>query len=48
MCLIMNGIAGVAFGWEYWRYGLVPAIVAHASTDVVLHMLSRLIPATRA
>ena len=46
--LIMNGIAGLAFGWVYWRHGLVAAMVAHASTDVVLHVLSRLIPVTAA
>lgn len=40
--LIGNGIAGMAFGWLYWRYGLVSAMVAHFSTDIVLHVIAPL------
>jgi len=37
--LVLNGVAGVAFGWLYWRYDLVSALVAHFSADVVLHVV---------
>lgn len=34
--LVLNGIAGIAFGFLYWRYGLEAAMVAHMSLHVVL------------
>ncbi len=37
--LVLNGIAGVLFGWLFWRHGLEAAIAAHFSTDIVLHVL---------
>jgi len=37
--LVLNGIAGVLFGWLYWRRGLEAAMIAHFSTDIVLHVL---------
>ncbi len=37
--LILNGIAGVAFGWLYWKKGLETAMVAHFTTDIVLHVI---------
>ena len=37
--IILNGLAGVLFGWLYWRRGLEAAMIAHFSTDVVLHVL---------
>ena len=40
--LIGNGIAGLAFGWLYWKYGLISAMVAHFSTDIVLHVIAPL------
>jgi hypothetical protein len=40
--LIGNGIAGLAFGWLYWKHGLVSAIAAHFSTDIVLHVIAPL------
>jgi membrane protease YdiL (CAAX protease family) len=33
--VILNVAAGVALGWLYSRYGLIPAVVAHFLTDVV-------------
>jgi hypothetical protein len=33
----------MVFGWMYWRHGLIAAMVAHASADVVLHVLPQLI-----
>lgn len=40
--LLGNGIAGIAFGWLYWKHGLVSAMVAHFATDVVLHVIAPL------
>jgi membrane protease YdiL (CAAX protease family) len=41
--LLLNGIAGVVFGWQYWRHGLVAAMAAHLGADIVLHVLSPLL-----
>lgn len=35
--IVLNGIGGLFFGWLYWKKGLEYAIVAHFTTDVVLH-----------
>jgi len=35
--LILNGIASIPFGWLYWKKGLETAMVAHFTTDIVLH-----------
>jgi membrane protease YdiL (CAAX protease family) len=37
--LLLNAIAGIAFGWLYWRRGLEAAMVAHFSADLVLHVV---------
>ena len=37
--IVLNGIAGVAFGWLYWTRGLESAMIAHFSADVVLHVI---------
>ncbi|HRQ22236.1 MAG TPA: CPBP family intramembrane metalloprotease [Anaerolineales bacterium] len=37
--ILLNGVAGVAFGWLYWKRGLESAIVAHFTADIVLHVL---------
>jgi membrane protease YdiL (CAAX protease family) len=34
-----NGIVGVACGWLYWRKGLVTAMVAHATANLVLRLV---------
>jgi len=36
--LLLNGIPGVVFGWLYWSNGLVSAMVAHFSADLMLHV----------
>jgi membrane protease YdiL (CAAX protease family) len=41
--IVLNGVAGIAFGWLYWTRGLESAMVAHFSTDIVLHVLFVLI-----
>ncbi len=38
-----NVAVAVLYGWSYWRYGLLAAITAHFSVDVVLHVLPALI-----
>jgi membrane protease YdiL (CAAX protease family) len=32
----LNAVGGVAFGWLYWRRGLVSAMLAHFCADIVL------------
>jgi membrane protease YdiL (CAAX protease family) len=34
--LLLNGLAGVIFGWLYWRRSLEAAMVAHATVHVAL------------
>ncbi|MCL2270472.1 MAG: CPBP family intramembrane metalloprotease [Treponema sp.] len=38
--VVLNGIAGVVFGWLYWKKGLESAIIAHFSADIVLHIVT--------
>jgi len=40
--VLLNSIAGVAFGWLYWRRGLLAAMVSHFSADIVLHVIAGL------
>ena len=37
--LFGNILVGVFYGWSYWRKGIVAAIVAHLTVDIVLHVL---------
>jgi len=37
--IVLNGIAGIVFGWLYWKKGLEAAIISHFSTDIVLHVI---------
>jgi hypothetical protein len=37
--VVLNGIAGIAFGWLYWRYGLEAAMFAHFCADILLHLI---------
>ena len=37
--IILNGLAGIGFGWLYWKRGLEAAMLSHFSTDIVLHVL---------
>ena len=37
--IVLNGLAGIGFGWLYWKRGLESAMVAHFSADIVLHVL---------
>ncbi len=38
--LVLNGVAGVVYGWLYTRRGLEAAMVAHAATHVPLQVLA--------
>jgi CAAX amino terminal protease family. len=35
-----NGLAGIVFGWLYWRRSLLSAMLAHFSTDIILHVIA--------
>jgi len=37
--IVLNGLAGIAFGYLYQSRGLESAMIAHFSTDIVLHVL---------
>ena len=41
--LLLNGIWGVLFGWLYWKRGLLAAVLAHFSADIVLHVAAPLL-----
>jgi membrane protease YdiL (CAAX protease family) len=38
--VLLNAVAGMVFGWLYWRRGLEVAMLGHFSTDIVLHVLA--------
>jgi membrane protease YdiL (CAAX protease family) len=37
--IMLNGIAGIIFGYLYWRYGLISSMLAHFIADLILHVL---------
>jgi membrane protease YdiL (CAAX protease family) len=37
--IVLNGIGGVVFGWLYWKRGLLSAMIAHFSADIMLHVI---------
>jgi hypothetical protein len=41
--LLLNGVAGLVFGWLYWSYGLESGMLAHFFAGVVLYTLIPLI-----
>ena len=34
--VLLNGIAGIIFGWLFWKKGLEAAIISHFVADIVL------------
>ncbi len=42
-CLVFNGIAGLAFGWLYWKYGLESAMLMHFFADIIVYSVNPLI-----
>lgn len=41
--ILLNGVAGLAFGYLYWKRGLESAMLAHFSADILLHVLLPLV-----
>lgn len=39
-----NVVVGILYGWCYWRKGLVAAMAAHFAADLVLHVLTAVMP----
>lgn len=39
--LAMNVVAGVVFGWTFWTFGLLAAMLSHATAHVVLVLYER-------
>ncbi|MBE9060011.1 CPBP family intramembrane glutamic endopeptidase [cf. Phormidesmis sp. LEGE 11477] len=37
--LLQNGLVGLIFGWLYWRQGLLAAMLAHFTADIVIHVI---------
>lgn len=37
--VLLNGSISLIYGWLYWKKGLESAMLAHFSTDIVLHIL---------
>lgn len=37
--LFQNGVVGLIFGWLYWQRGLLVAILAHITADIVIHVV---------
>ena len=37
--ILLNGSAGLVFGWLFWRQGLIAAMLAHFAADVVIYVL---------
>jgi hypothetical protein len=40
--VVGNTAVGILYGWCYWKRGLVTAMVAHFSVDIVIHVLPAL------
>jgi membrane protease YdiL (CAAX protease family) len=40
-------VAGIVFGWLYWRRGLEMAMLGHFCADLVLHVATPLIGLVR-
>lgn len=36
--LLLNGLPGLIFGWLYWSKGLWSAMMAHFTTDLLIHI----------
>ncbi|MCL1805328.1 MAG: CPBP family intramembrane metalloprotease [Clostridiales bacterium] len=38
--IVLNSIGGVVYGWLYWKKGLASAMIAHFTTDIVIHIVA--------
>jgi membrane protease YdiL (CAAX protease family) len=43
--LLGNGVVSLFFGWLYWRKGLIAAMTAHFTQDIITHVVRPLIGA---
>jgi membrane protease YdiL (CAAX protease family) len=41
--IVLNSIAGVIFGWLYWKKGLEYAMLSHFMTDIGLHVVNAVV-----
>jgi len=41
--IILNGLVGILCGWLFWKHGLIAAMTAHFSADIVLHVITPLL-----
>ena len=41
--VLLNGVVAVMYGWLYWKKGLEAAMIAHFSTDIVIHVITPLV-----
>lgn len=41
--ILLNAVAGIVFGWLYWKRGLEMAMLAHFSADLILHVVAPVI-----
>ena len=37
--IILNSLAGIVFGWLYWKKGLWLAILSHFMADIIIHVV---------
>jgi hypothetical protein len=37
--MLQNSVVGLIFGWLYWRQGLLAAMLAHFTADIVIHVI---------
>jgi len=38
--ILLNSLPGVVFGWLYWKQGLLSAMIAHFSGDILVHVIT--------
>lgn len=43
--VVLNGVAGLVFGWLYWKKGLESAVISHFTADICLHVITPLVAA---
>ncbi len=41
--ILLNGIAGIGFGYLYWKKGLLFVMIAHFTADITLHVIAVLL-----
>jgi membrane protease YdiL (CAAX protease family) len=45
--VVLNGIAGIVFGYLFWQYGLLAAMIAHFTMDILVQVITpMLMPAS--